>query len=236
MDDLELLELASAAFGARIAEVDQDQQFLPTPCGEWNVAGLITHVLGGNHMAVRLLEGAHRAEAIGERLLQQQASEQFPRDPMFSDLDLNPDLLDQGRDADQKQNSSGSERGSTVPGGAQNREQQPGLFVIEAPGKAGDPRQKGMNYYQLMTSTNLPEVVRAADFLSRNNVPVAVCRENGNNSDPDFVLQVLKPFPGNPERSAEGRQFKETLMRLGREYKRDHGGVDFNSLVPYKFQ
>ncbi|MCB1270234.1 MAG: TIGR03086 family metal-binding protein [Microthrixaceae bacterium] len=65
MDDLELLELASAAFGARIAEVDQDQQFLPTPCGEWNVAGLITHVLGGNHMAVRLLEGAHRAEAIG---------------------------------------------------------------------------------------------------------------------------------------------------------------------------
>lgn len=65
MDDLELLKVASETFRERITEVGEDQQFLPTPCGDWNVAGLITHVLGGNHMAVRLLEGAHRAEAIG---------------------------------------------------------------------------------------------------------------------------------------------------------------------------
>jgi uncharacterized protein (TIGR03086 family) len=65
MDDLELLKLASTTFRERIAEIGEDQHFLPTPCGDWNVAGLITHVLGGNHMAVRLLEGAHRAEAIG---------------------------------------------------------------------------------------------------------------------------------------------------------------------------
>ncbi len=62
---LRLLELASDTFGERVATVGDDQHFLPTPCGEWNVAGLITHVLGGNHMAVRLLEGAHRSEAIG---------------------------------------------------------------------------------------------------------------------------------------------------------------------------
>jgi uncharacterized protein (TIGR03086 family) len=65
MDDLELLQLASTTFRERIVEVGADQHFLPTPCGDWNVAGLVTHVLGGNHMAVRLLEGAHRAEAIG---------------------------------------------------------------------------------------------------------------------------------------------------------------------------
>ena len=65
MDDIALLRLASDTFAERITEVGPDQHFLPTPCGDWNVAGLITHVLGGNHMAVRLLEGAHRAEAIG---------------------------------------------------------------------------------------------------------------------------------------------------------------------------
>ncbi len=65
MDDIGLLELASATFRERIAEVGEDQHFLPTPCGDWNVAGLITHVIGGDHMAVRLLQGAHRAEAIG---------------------------------------------------------------------------------------------------------------------------------------------------------------------------
>ncbi len=64
-DDLDLLRAASDTFAARIEAVGEDQMFLPTPCGDWNVAGLITHVLGGNHMSVRLLEGAHRAEAMG---------------------------------------------------------------------------------------------------------------------------------------------------------------------------
>ena len=93
-----------------------------------------------------------------------------------------------------------------------------------------------MNYYQLMTSPNLEEVVRAADFLAQNGVAVAVCRRGRNNSDPNYVLQVLKPFPGNPERSAEGRQFKELLKQLGWTYRREHNGVDFDSLLPVKFQ
>lgn len=65
VDDLEYLRLASATFRERMVEVGEDQHFLPTPCDDWNVAGLISHVLGGNHMAVRLLAGAHRAEAVG---------------------------------------------------------------------------------------------------------------------------------------------------------------------------
>jgi uncharacterized protein (TIGR03086 family) len=65
MDDLDLLALATEEFRRRLAAVDADQHFLPTPCDDWNVNGLVSHVLGGNHMAVRLLEGAHRPEAIG---------------------------------------------------------------------------------------------------------------------------------------------------------------------------
>ncbi len=65
MDDLELLALAGSTFRDKLVSVGPDQHFMPTPCGDWNVAGLVTHVLGGNHMAVRLLQGAHRAEAIG---------------------------------------------------------------------------------------------------------------------------------------------------------------------------
>ena len=65
MDDLQLLALASDAFRSRILEVGPDQRYLPTPCGDWNVAGLVSHVLGGNRMAVRLLQGAPRAEATG---------------------------------------------------------------------------------------------------------------------------------------------------------------------------
>lgn len=65
MDDLELLALATDTFRSKIREVSPEQRYLPTPCGDWNVAGLVSHVLGGNRMAVRLLEGAPRAEATG---------------------------------------------------------------------------------------------------------------------------------------------------------------------------
>lgn len=65
MDDLEFLRLASKTFRKRMTEVGEDQHYLSTPCDGWNVAGLISHVLGGNHMVVRLFAGAQRAEAIG---------------------------------------------------------------------------------------------------------------------------------------------------------------------------
>ena len=65
MDDLEALTLATAEFRRRLVDLDEEHFFLPTPCDDWNAAGLVSHVIGGNHMAVRLLEGAHRAEATG---------------------------------------------------------------------------------------------------------------------------------------------------------------------------
>jgi uncharacterized protein (TIGR03086 family) len=65
MDDLELLALATAEFRRRLVDVDDEHLYLPTPCDDWNVAGLVSHVVGGNHMVVRLLEGAYRAEATG---------------------------------------------------------------------------------------------------------------------------------------------------------------------------
>jgi uncharacterized protein (TIGR03086 family) len=65
MDDLGLLDLATDTFRSTLLEVGREQRYLPTPCGDWNVAGLVSHVLGGNHMAVRLLQGAPRAEATG---------------------------------------------------------------------------------------------------------------------------------------------------------------------------
>lgn len=57
MDPLDVLALASAEFGHRLRAVADDQWGLPTPCEDWTVRLLVAHVLGGNHMAVSLLEG-----------------------------------------------------------------------------------------------------------------------------------------------------------------------------------
>jgi uncharacterized protein (TIGR03086 family) len=65
MDDLDLLALATEELRRRLTGLDADQHFLATPCDDWNVNGLVSHVLGGNYMAVRLLHGAHRPEATG---------------------------------------------------------------------------------------------------------------------------------------------------------------------------
>ncbi len=186
--------------------------------------------------------GFHRAETIGEQRLQEQASDQFNdqfnnvRDPL-SDLPRNPDLLNNDRgQTEQNASKTNETREQTPPPRTNNRELRTGLHLVEDPGLAGDPREEGMNYYQLMTSSNHDEVVRAAEFLNDNGLTVAVARVRSNNSRPNYVLQVIKPFPGTPERSAEGRQFKEQLQQLGRTYRRDHSGVDFDSLYPVKFQ
>lgn len=65
MDHLDALPLAAAEMRSRLLGIGPDQHFLPTPCGDWNVSGLLSHVLGGNRMAVRVLEGANRPEAVG---------------------------------------------------------------------------------------------------------------------------------------------------------------------------
>ena len=65
MDQIEALRLAGEEFRRRLLGVAVDQHFLATPCEGWNVNELVSHVLGGNRMAVRLLEGARRPEATG---------------------------------------------------------------------------------------------------------------------------------------------------------------------------
>jgi len=65
MDQIEALTLALGGFRERLVTVGDDQRFLPTPCADWNVAELVSHVIGGNHMTVRLLQGAERPEATG---------------------------------------------------------------------------------------------------------------------------------------------------------------------------
>ena len=64
MDNLSALPLAADQFAAIAALVTPDDLTLPTPCGEWNVAQLIEHVVGGNLMAASLLAGSSRDEAV----------------------------------------------------------------------------------------------------------------------------------------------------------------------------
>ena len=64
MEQIELLELAAATFADRLARVGADQWDLPTPCEGWTVRDLVGHVVGGNAMAVALLDGVSTEEAI----------------------------------------------------------------------------------------------------------------------------------------------------------------------------
>lgn len=64
MDQIDLLATATTEFARRIAAIGDDQWDLPTPCADWNVNQLVSHLVGGNRMAVMMLEGASRDEAL----------------------------------------------------------------------------------------------------------------------------------------------------------------------------
>ena len=64
MDNFESLTRATAEFEHRLRAVGPDQWDLPTPCTGWDVRGLVNHVAAGNRMAVRLLDGCSREEAM----------------------------------------------------------------------------------------------------------------------------------------------------------------------------
>jgi uncharacterized protein (TIGR03086 family) len=64
MEQIELLELAAATFADRLALVGDDQWDAPTPCEGWNARDLVHHVVGGNAMAVALLDGVSTEDAI----------------------------------------------------------------------------------------------------------------------------------------------------------------------------
>jgi uncharacterized protein (TIGR03086 family) len=64
MDDIGLLRLASAEFERRLATITPDQLLLPTPCEDWTVRDLLSHVVGESIMSVRLLHGADAESAM----------------------------------------------------------------------------------------------------------------------------------------------------------------------------
>ena len=62
MNGTEPLAQATDAFAARLRAVQPDQWDAPTPCDGWAVRDLVSHVLGGNQMAVIMLAGASQEE------------------------------------------------------------------------------------------------------------------------------------------------------------------------------
>ncbi|MCU0268248.1 MAG: TIGR03086 family metal-binding protein [Acidimicrobiales bacterium] len=64
MESLEALRRATAEFDRRLSSVTDGQWDAPTPCDDWTVRQLVSHVVGGNAMAVELLGGASSEQAL----------------------------------------------------------------------------------------------------------------------------------------------------------------------------
>jgi uncharacterized protein (TIGR03086 family) len=64
MEQFALLDAASGEFAKRLRVVAPAQWELPTPCAEWNVRQLVSHVVAGNRMASILLRGGTRDDAL----------------------------------------------------------------------------------------------------------------------------------------------------------------------------
>jgi uncharacterized protein (TIGR03086 family) len=67
MDPLDALAMASSTFVDVLVQVGDAQLPMATPCAEWDVAALIAHVTMGNEMAIALLDGAGKEEAMAFR-------------------------------------------------------------------------------------------------------------------------------------------------------------------------
>jgi uncharacterized protein (TIGR03086 family) len=64
MDELALLRRAGSEFGRRLTHVTPDRLERQSPCAEWTVRDLISHVVGESIMSVRLLAGADAEESV----------------------------------------------------------------------------------------------------------------------------------------------------------------------------
>ena len=64
MDEIALLSRAGAEFERRLGAVTPGQLLQPSPCEEWTVRDLVSHVVGESIMSVRLLHGASAGESI----------------------------------------------------------------------------------------------------------------------------------------------------------------------------
>lgn len=64
MDAFEALDRARVQFSVRLDAVSAEQWALPTPCDEWDVRGLVNHVVTADTTTVRLLDGATREATL----------------------------------------------------------------------------------------------------------------------------------------------------------------------------
>lgn len=69
MDALSALDVASAAFGSTLRQVQPEHWQLPSPNPGWSVRDLVNHVVGGNRRYVLLLAGAPTVEVEELRAL-----------------------------------------------------------------------------------------------------------------------------------------------------------------------
>lgn len=64
MQEVEVLRSAVAEFARRVGVIAEGQWGLPTPCEDWAVRDLVEHVIGGNRLAVALLDGATSEQVV----------------------------------------------------------------------------------------------------------------------------------------------------------------------------
>ena len=184
--------------------------------------------------------GYRHAERTWEANRKRDAAAQLNelRDPIL-DAPLNTGLITPNEQSDQNTNDVEREtdppKPTPAPATLANRQLSSGVYLVEEIGGPGEPRTRGMNYYQLMSSPNREEVMRAAEFLVDNGIEVAMITVRRNNSRPSYTIQALKPFPGSTLRGAEASRYMDQLKQLGRVYKKDHRGVDFESTLAVKF-
>lgn len=68
MDPIERIEKATALAGEKVAQVKPEDLDKPTPCAEFDVRGLLNHVIGGLDMLKTAADGG-KAEAPGQDLI-----------------------------------------------------------------------------------------------------------------------------------------------------------------------